>query len=79
MLYRPIGANKPRRIQGCFVSDDEVEKVVKFVRDNVGEASYDSHAIDAIDQHLVQIRYDQLKPVHHDQSCQTKKKPAAVF
>ena len=51
MLYRPIGANKPRRIQGCFVSDDEVEKVVKFVRDNVGEASYDSHAIDAIDQH----------------------------
>ncbi len=51
MLYRPIGANKPRRIQGCFVSDDEVEKVVEFVRDNVGEATYDSHAIDAIDNH----------------------------
>ena len=53
MLYRPIGANKPRRIQGCFVSDDEVEKVVKFVRDNVGEASYDSGAIDAIDKHAL--------------------------
>ncbi len=50
MLYRPIGANKPRRIQGCFVSDDEVEKVTDFVRNNVGEANYDSSAIEKIEQ-----------------------------
>lgn len=50
MLYRPIGANKARRIQGCFVSDDEVEKVVDFVRNNVGEADYDDSAIQKIEE-----------------------------
>ncbi len=32
MLYCPFGANKPTRIQGCFVSEDEVEKVVEFIK-----------------------------------------------
>jgi S-DNA-T family DNA segregation ATPase FtsK/SpoIIIE len=32
MLFAPIGANKPIRIQGAFISDDEVEKLVKFVK-----------------------------------------------
>ncbi len=50
MLYRPIGANKARRIQGCFVSDEEVENVVDFVRNNVGEADYDDSAIQKIEE-----------------------------
>ncbi len=50
MLYRPIGANKARRIQGCFVSDEEVENVVDFVRNNVGEADYDESAIQKIEE-----------------------------
>ncbi|MBQ9769708.1 MAG: DNA translocase FtsK [Clostridia bacterium] len=32
MLFAPYGANKPSRIQGCFVSDEEVEAVVDFVK-----------------------------------------------
>ena len=32
MLFAPIGANKPIRIQGAFISDDEVEKLVEFVK-----------------------------------------------
>ena len=32
MLFAPIGANKPIRVQGAFISDDEVEKLVEFVK-----------------------------------------------
>ena len=32
MLFAPIGANKPIRIQGAFISDNEVEKLVEFVK-----------------------------------------------
>ena len=33
MLYLPTGASKPTRIQGAFLSDEEVERVVKFVKE----------------------------------------------
>ena len=42
MLFRPVGATKPNRIQGCFVSDEEVERVVEFVK-NGGKAHYDDN------------------------------------
>lgn len=42
MLFSPMGANKPFRIQGCFVSDEEVERVVEFVK-NGGKADYDDN------------------------------------
>lgn len=32
MLFAPIGANKPIRVQGAFISDDEVEHLVEFVK-----------------------------------------------
>lgn len=31
MLFIPIGASKPVRVQGAFLSDDEVERVVEYV------------------------------------------------
>lgn len=39
MLYSPIGANKPLRVQGCFISDDEVEELCNFIK-NQGESEY---------------------------------------
>lgn len=42
MLFSPMGANKPFRIQGCFVSDEEVERVVEFVKGG-GKADYDDN------------------------------------
>ena len=44
MLFRPVGANKPNRIQGCFVSDEEVERVVEFVKSG-GKANYDDNVL----------------------------------
>lgn len=32
MLFHPVGMSKPHRIQGCFLSDEEIEKVVEFVK-----------------------------------------------
>ncbi len=40
MLYNPIGASKPVRVQGCFISDEEVEDLCDFIK-NQGETEYD--------------------------------------
>ena len=48
MLYFPSGASKPTRVQGCFVDDNEVEKIVDFVKAN-GEAKYSEDIIESIE------------------------------
>lgn len=48
MLFYPSGAAKPVRVQGAFVSDKEVEKIVGFVKEN-GEASYSEDILDKIE------------------------------
>jgi len=49
MLYKPIGSNKPLRVQGCFVSDGEVEAVVSYVKNNSMGAQYDQNTISTIE------------------------------
>ena len=49
MLYAPLGEGKPRRVQGCFISAAEIERVVDFLKAN-GEARYDTEVIEKIDQ-----------------------------
>ena len=53
MLYAPLGEGKPRRVQGCFISADEIESVVSFVKEN-GVASYDKDVIDKIEQNVAE-------------------------
>lgn len=52
MLFLPIGASKPMRVQGCFVSDDEVEQVVNFVKQSAAP-DYDDSVIDEIEKQAV--------------------------
>ena len=47
MLYAPLGEGKPKRVQGCFISSEEIERVVNFVKEN-GETDYDESVIDKI-------------------------------
>ena len=47
MLYAPLGESKPKRVQGCFISSEEIERVVNFVKEN-GETDYDESVIDKI-------------------------------
>ena len=50
MLFYPVGASKPLRVQGAFVSDDEVEKIVDFIKMNAGEVSYSEDIIESIEK-----------------------------
>ncbi len=53
MLYSPVGAHKPLRIQGCFVTESEIEKIVEFVKGN-RMAEYDEKIIEDIEKNAVQ-------------------------
>ena len=48
MLFFPSGAPKPVRVQGAFVSDDEVEKIVDFIKQN-GTATYSEDILETIE------------------------------
>lgn len=49
MLYYPVGIPKPIRVQGCYLSEKEVEKVVSFIK-NQKETEYDDEVNNAIEQ-----------------------------
>ena len=53
MLYAPIGNGKPRRVQGCFVTDDEVEAVTTYVKDNY-VTNYDEQVLEEIEKKAAQ-------------------------
>ncbi|MBB6019407.1 S-DNA-T family DNA segregation ATPase FtsK/SpoIIIE [Paenibacillus sp. JGP012] len=48
MLFMPMGASKPIRVQGAFMSDEEVENIVNYVRGQ-GEAQYDETLVPEVD------------------------------
>ena len=54
MLYAPVGAMKPIRVQGSFVSDKEVEAVCDFIRAQAGEGEYSSAIMEEIDKNAEQ-------------------------
>ena len=49
MLYAPIGCGKPKRVQGCFVSDGEVEAVASYVKENFS-TDYDEKVMEEIEK-----------------------------
>ncbi|WP_346912864.1 DNA translocase FtsK 4TM domain-containing protein [Clostridium sp.] len=49
MLYYPVGESKPLRIQGAFVSEEEVETVVEFIRNGLKELEYKKEIMDEIE------------------------------
>ncbi|MCF0123405.1 MAG: DNA translocase FtsK, partial [Ruminiclostridium sp.] len=51
MLWFPLGSAKPLRVQGCFISDEEVAAVVDSVKQN-STAEYDSSVMEQIEQHV---------------------------
>ena len=54
MLYAPLGAGKPRRVQGCMITAEEIEEVVRFVKENSGEASYNAEVIRKIEESVAE-------------------------
>lgn len=52
MLFNPVGCSKPIRVQGCFVTDKEIENVINFIK-NDAVAKYDDSIVQEIDNHVV--------------------------
>ncbi len=51
MLYAPVGASKPVRVQGAFVSESEVESIVSFIKNENGdEVEYSSDIMESINR-----------------------------
>ncbi len=50
MLFAPVGAAKPMRVQGAFVSEAEVENIVTFIKQNNSAAKYNSDFISSMEE-----------------------------
>ena len=61
MLYAPLGEGKPRRVQGCFITAEEIERVVDFVKEK-GETAYSEDVMRQIEQ-VVQDKDKKSAPV----------------
>ena len=49
MLFAPVGSTKPLRVQGCYVSDDEISSIVEFVK-KAKSIEYDEKVIEEIER-----------------------------
>nr|WP_296194571.1 DNA translocase FtsK 4TM domain-containing protein [uncultured Anaerobutyricum sp.] len=52
MLFYPAGYSKPVRVQGAFISDDEINSVVEFLKENEDVAIYDEEVTETIENKL---------------------------
>ncbi len=55
MLYLPNGMPKPIRVQGCFVSTEEIEKTVAFIKQQA-QTDYDAQVLEGIEQNIPVIK-----------------------
>ncbi len=49
MLYFPVGETKPLRVQGCFVSESEIEKIVEHIKETT-DSTYSSEIMESIEK-----------------------------
>ncbi len=52
MLFSPAGSSKPIRVQGCYVTDKEIERVIKYVK-NSQNSDYDTNVVNEIEKNAV--------------------------
>ena len=50
MLFMPVGQAKPLRVQGCYVSNQEIERVIEFLKNGDQEQEYDQQVIEEIEK-----------------------------
>ena len=55
MLFAPVGISKPMRVQGCFVSDAEVESVVEFIKANNSKAEYNKDFVSLMESESAKV------------------------
>ena len=50
MLYAPVGAPKPTRIQGAYVSEEEIDEITTFLKKHAGHAAYSDDIVQSIEK-----------------------------
>lgn len=65
MLYAPVGAPKPIRVQGAYVSENEIEAIITFIKSHYGTGEYNADVITSIEREAAR--------------CGQSKKSAAAF
>ncbi|MCY6356649.1 FtsK/SpoIIIE family DNA translocase [Clostridium sp. ZS2-4] len=62
MLFYPVGESKPIRIQGAFIAEEEVEKVVNFIKTHKNDVKYEEKIIEEINTNIEKKNssYDEL-------------------
>ncbi len=50
MLFMPVGQSKPRRVQGCFVTNQEVERIIDFLKTSEEPREYSKEITDEIEK-----------------------------
>jgi len=58
MLFYPVGASKPVRVQGAFISEKEIERVLTFIKDQAEAPNYEDEILDQVDKTNVNISTD---------------------
>ena len=52
MLFSPVGTSKPKRVQGCYVTDEEIENVIDYIKKSY-DVDYDQQIIEEIEKNSV--------------------------
>ncbi len=67
MLYSPVGSNKPSRLQGCYVSDEEIEAVVEYIKGD-HSADYSEEIMDEIERQAITDKKQKISMADDDSS-----------
>ena len=54
MLFMPVGAVKPHRVQGCYVSEEERESIIEFIKKSGAVSEYDASIVEQIEKGAAQ-------------------------
>ncbi|MCC8181937.1 MAG: DNA translocase FtsK [Clostridiales bacterium] len=54
MLFSPVGSGKPQRVQGCFISEEEISQIVEFIKERCG-SDYDEKVTEEIEHNAESI------------------------
>lgn len=62
MLYMPIGTQKPLRVQGAFVSDGEIDRVITYIREHNETVRYNQEFMDQLEVEMAKAEAANRKP-----------------
>ncbi len=69
MLFAPVGQSKPTRVQGCFLTDAEIERIIEFVKSQT-EAEYDDNVQAEVDSEAGRIGAGSKKTASSEPAAQ---------